>query len=69
MSTCWYNVHPENLPEPGKEVLISVNGVDHVATYDAERRVFRVADESGVTFALNSGSIYWTELQRTGTSG
>ncbi len=52
----------DELPDDGKVVLISVKGVNYVATYDAHTNLFRVEDELRETvFKVKDSHIYWTE--------
>jgi hypothetical protein len=69
MGLIWYNIQREKLPPPDRQLLISVNGVDYTATYDPERKLFITGtDADEVTFSLNSGTIYWAELDEAGAA-
>jgi hypothetical protein len=60
----WYNIKKDKLPSPGQEVLISVNGVNYPAVFEAESSTFRTTSEDtgeAIYFPVNAGTIYWTD--------
>ena len=64
MGVHWYNIKKDKRPEPGQEVLISVNGVNYPAVFEAETSTFRsISDDTGepIYFSENAGTIYWTD--------
>lgn len=59
----WKNTQKDELPQSGKEVLISVNGIYYVGVYHDKDKKFLVYDSIPPIFPVNDYSIYWTEFQ------
>lgn len=56
-----WNYARKNLPPNDKDrVLISVDGICYMATYEASERVFRVLGGTGQKFPIDEKLIYWT---------
>lgn len=59
----WKNVHKDQLPEDGQEVLLESEGVYYCTTYDAAAQVFRLRDAPHSFFAVADRSTYhWIEI-------
>ena len=66
----WHNTRLDKLPKDRQEVLISVEGINYVAVYDANTKVFTVsADQTGrkeKKYKADLHGLYWTEYKRPG---
>lgn len=60
----WHNVVNDKLPKDQQEVLLSLDGVNCVATYDAKKKAFRVQHDKESIIPVNKGVFYWTEYTR-----
>lgn len=59
----WYNAGVDKLPEDKQEVLVSSAGINHIAVYNAEKKIFIVSGkptEEGLS--IEKPQLYWTEL-------
>jgi hypothetical protein len=65
----WYSTRIDKLPKDKQEVLLSVEGVNHVAIYDANRKVFTVeGNQRKKTYKSDLVQLYWTEYTKPGES-
>lgn len=63
----WYNSRTDKLPKDKQEVLISVEGENYIAIYDANRKLFRIEGElKETTFKSDLKNLYWTIYLRPG---
>jgi hypothetical protein len=58
----WKNTQKNQLPQSGKEVLLSVNGIYYVGIYHHPDKKFLVYDSIPPVLPVSDYSIYWTEL-------
>jgi hypothetical protein len=58
----WKNAIIDKPPQSGQDVLICVNGVYYIATFDSEIPVFKLKEEPTASFDPNEHLIYWTEF-------
>ena len=56
----WNNTLTDPPPNDKDRVLISVDGIYHMATYDAIKRVFSVVENTEQKFRIDEKLIYWT---------
>jgi hypothetical protein len=60
----WKNVHLDGVPNDKQEVLISANGIYHLAVYDATYRVFKLHEHIGKIFPIEGAAmLYWLRLE------
>lgn len=56
----WFNPK-DKLPVDKQKVLLSVGGINYIAVYDEQNRLFRPEDKlKGTFFTVNMGNLYWT---------
>lgn len=60
----WHSTQRDKLPKDRQEVLISVEGINYVAYFDANRKCFTVNSPKKATFKADIELIYWTEYTR-----
>lgn len=58
----WKNANRDDLPLNNQEVLITVDGINYIATYDALNRLFKLNNNPGATFSTHKKTIYWMEI-------
>ena len=56
----WNNARTDLPPNDKDRVLISVDGIYYMATYEASERMFRVLEGTGQKFLIDEKLIYWT---------
>ncbi|MBA3665051.1 MAG: hypothetical protein H0W61_12695 [Bacteroidetes bacterium] len=61
----WKNTAIDALPRDGEEVLISVNGINYVATYTASINGFSIKHKP-LELRIDEHIIYWTEIELPG---
>ncbi len=60
----WYNAHKDLLPAHEQQVLISVNGVYYITTYDCKNQAFRLLMQPENYFGLtDEATLYWAEFR------
>ncbi len=59
----WKNTDSDFLPGHGTRVLISVEGIYHIAIYNNKQRLFEVED-GGPAFSsdMQGSTVYWTDI-------
>ena len=57
----WKNSGKDGLPAKDQKVLITVKGVNHIATYDLEKESF-CAVNTNEFFSVKDDMIYWKEI-------
>jgi hypothetical protein len=67
----WSNTRLDKLPKDKREVLVSLEGVNYIATYDANRKIFQIeAEATGIgrskTLKADLAQLYWTEYVKPG---
>lgn len=62
----WHNVTKDEFPKDKQEVLLSLDGVNCVATFDKKNKVFRVRQDRESVIPVNKYVFYWTEYKRPG---
>ena len=63
----WKNANRNELPADQERVLISANGVYHIAIFNQENKTFEVASpEVRNVFPISSHQIYWTSVGGNG---
>jgi hypothetical protein len=61
----WTNSTIDGLPQHQEEVLISVNGVNYIALYNADEKGFAVRDiEKLFLISNNELPIYWKKITK-----
>jgi hypothetical protein len=56
----WFDASKQELPEHRQEVVILVEGVNYISTYEAPKKMFRVDSELKETaFRVANHQIYW----------
>jgi hypothetical protein len=59
----WKNTDSNFLPGHGMRVLISVEGIYHIAVYNNEQRLFEVEDgQLAFSSDVAGGAVYWTDI-------
>lgn len=59
----WKNSFIDNLPYEKEEVLISVDGINYIATYNKSDKGFYIRDtEKFIRIDPANSTIYWTEI-------
>lgn len=59
----WKNSFIDNLPYEKGEVLISVDGINYIATYNKSDKGFHIRDtEKFIRIDPANSTIYWTEI-------
>ncbi|MEO6301702.1 MAG: hypothetical protein ABIP51_00890 [Bacteroidia bacterium] len=58
----WKNANRDDLPLNKQEVLITVDGINYLATYDALDHVFKLTNNPGASFSTKTKTIYWMEI-------
>ncbi len=58
----WKNAKHDDLPLHDQEVLITVDGINYIATYDKVNKAFKVNNDPGFVFSSNNKTIYWVEI-------
>ena len=59
----WKSTQNNELPPPGKEVVISVNGVNYISVFQADKNLFKVEGEMmDTSFRVEDHVIYWSEF-------
>jgi hypothetical protein len=59
----WKNAVKDTLPPDNEEVLISVNGVNYISIFKADKNLFKIENEQLDThFRTDEHTIYWTEV-------
>lgn len=59
----WLNARTDKLPEHNQQVLVSVDGVYYMATFDAGNKCFILITEPPRTLVYSDKhSIYWTAV-------
>lgn len=59
----WKNANRDDLPLHKQEVLITVDGINYIATYDALKKVFNLNNNPGASFSALNKTIYWMEIE------
>jgi hypothetical protein len=63
----WYSTRLDKPPKDKQEVLISTEGVNMIAIYDANRKCFVVEGKTKAkNFKADETRLYWTEYTRPG---
>ena len=63
----WKNSTIDELPQHGEEVLISVNGVNYIAVYNAAQMGFEVRQTKKLFLVENKDPIiYWKKITTPG---
>lgn len=62
----WRNVAKDKFPRDKQEVLLSLDGVNLVATFDEKNRVFRLHHDRESVIPVNKNVFYWTEHPKPG---
>jgi|GEM_PF-3048367 len=63
----WKNSTIDELPQHGEEVLISVNGVNYIAVYNAAKMGFEVRQTKNLFSIENKDPIiYWKKITTPG---
>jgi hypothetical protein len=61
----WTNSIIDGLPQHNQEVLISVNGINYIALYNADKMGFTVRDMEKLFFINNNEQpIYWKKITK-----
>jgi hypothetical protein len=55
----WNNSRRDELPHDQQEVIISVNGVNYISTYDSAKRIFRTNELLETFFKVSDVEILW----------
>jgi hypothetical protein len=68
----WYNTRLDKLPKDKQVVLVSLEGVNYIATYDANRKIFQIESKAtGIsrsnTLKADLVQLYWTEYVKPGS--
>ncbi len=58
----WKNAKRDDLPLNNQEVLITVDGINYLATYDALKDLFKLNNNPGASFSTATKTIYWMEI-------
>ncbi|MBA3682534.1 MAG: hypothetical protein H0W73_15420 [Bacteroidetes bacterium] len=58
----WKNAKHDDLPLNNQEVLITVDGINYIATYDKLNKAFKLNNNPGAVFFANKKTIYWMEI-------
>lgn len=58
----WKNANRDDLPLNNQEVLITIDGINYIATYDALKSVFKLNNNPGAAFSTTKKTIYWMEI-------
>lgn len=59
----WKCTQRDELPQSGKEILISVNGVYYIGVYHHADKKFLVYDSIPPVFSVSDFPIYWMDFQ------
>jgi hypothetical protein len=58
----WKNASTDGLPLDKQHVLVSVNGINHPADFDAGRNAFCLTDSPSELLYIGATLIYWREV-------
>lgn len=58
----WKNAKHDDLPHNNQEVLITVDGINYIATYNKANNVFNLKNNPGAVFSPAKKTIYWMEI-------
>lgn len=58
----WKNAKHDDLPANKQEVLITVDGINYIATYHAGKKEFHLNNNPGAYFTAVKKTIYWMEI-------
>ena len=57
----WFNAEVDGSPEHGDEVIISVDGVYHLAVYSGSNKTY-ISKRSKKSFKASESTIYWAKI-------
>jgi hypothetical protein len=58
----WNNAQKDKLPLHEQEVLVSVDGIYYITTYDSSQKIFRLKESPETFFTPEEKVIYWTDI-------
>lgn len=60
----WKNVHKDELPANGQEVLLAVDGIYYHTRYNSERGTFNLKDDPTSFFSVaDREMMHWVEIE------
>jgi hypothetical protein len=62
----WLNAKVDGSPNHNEEVIISVEGVYHVAVYNAKNKAYISAKNKKQSFKASEENIYWAKITPPG---
>ena len=60
----WNNASIDPPPQNRQDIIICVNGVYHLAVYEAEKDLYRLSSDGETAFDPKESLIYWMENYR-----
>jgi hypothetical protein len=58
----WKNATKDELPGHSERVLISIEGVNYLATYNAREQTFEDVNSNSCFWVRGDQTIYWSEI-------
>jgi hypothetical protein len=58
----WKSASKDELPDHSERVLISIEGVNYLATYNAKEKTFEDVSSDSCFWVRGDQTIYWSEI-------